>query len=84
MRALARRGQGLPLNTIIVAIIVIVVLVVVILIFTSNIKHSNDTLQSCTTQGGTCSGLTAQKCSDSGGHSLGKLDCTTGVCCVTV
>ena len=37
------RGQGLPLNTIIIAIIVIVVLVVIILIFTNNIKGSNDT-----------------------------------------
>ncbi|MFT4309946.1 MAG: hypothetical protein ACMXYL_05680 [Candidatus Woesearchaeota archaeon] len=32
-----RKGQGLPLNTIIIAIIVIVVLVVIILIFTGQI-----------------------------------------------
>lgn len=40
-----RRGQGLPLNTVIVAIIVIVVLVVVVLIFTSQSGSFNDTLK---------------------------------------
>lgn len=81
MRALARRGQGLPLNTIIVAIIVIVVLVVVVLIFTSNIKHSNDTLNGCLAQGGSC----APSCPSSTGTNIGKLDCTgSQVCCVSL
>lgn len=50
-----KRGQGLPLNTIIVAIIVVVVLVVIILIFTGQIGGVNTSLNSCMRAGGYCS-----------------------------
>jgi hypothetical protein len=40
-----RKGQGMPLNTIIIAIIVIVVLVVIILIFTGQIRIFGDTTE---------------------------------------
>ncbi|MFT4309947.1 MAG: hypothetical protein ACMXYL_05685 [Candidatus Woesearchaeota archaeon] len=39
-----KKAQGLPLNTIIIAIIVIVVLVVIILIFTGQIVIFDDTV----------------------------------------
>lgn len=51
-----QRGQGLPLNTIIISIIVIVVLVVIILIFTGNLGTTATTLRSCAAQGGACVG----------------------------
>ena len=49
-----RKGQGLPLNTIIIAIIVIVVLVVIILIFTGNILNFKNATNDCMAHGGLC------------------------------
>jgi uncharacterized membrane protein YqiK len=52
-----KKAQGLPLNTIIVAIIVIVVLVVIILIFTGQIGGINTAAQegqACRKAGGYC------------------------------
>lgn len=51
---LKKKGQGLPLNTIIIAIIVVVVLVIVILIFTNNIGGFARTANTCAAKGGTC------------------------------
>ena len=51
----SNKGQGLPLNTIIVAIIVIVVLVVIILIFTGQLGGF---------QGGLQSGEGTERCAD--------------------
>lgn len=39
------KAQGLPLNTIVVALLVVVVLVVVILAFTTNIGETNKTFE---------------------------------------
>lgn len=39
------KAQGLPLNTIVIALLVIVVLVVVILAFTTNIGQTNQTFE---------------------------------------
>ena len=50
-----KKGQGLPLNTIIIAIIVIVVLVVIILIFTGQINIFQRTANACLARGGFCS-----------------------------
>ena len=44
---LTRKGQGLPLNTIIIAIIVIVVLVVIILIFVNQAGGFQTAATSC-------------------------------------
>jgi hypothetical protein len=49
-----KKGQGLPLNTIIIAIIVIVVLVVIILIFTGQIKIFQLGANGCLARGGFC------------------------------
>lgn len=39
------RAQGLPMNTIVIALLVVIVLVVVILAFTGNLSGSNDAFQ---------------------------------------
>ncbi len=74
-----KKGQGLPLNTIIISIIVIVVLVVVILIFTGQITLFNKTATDCAARGGDC--VPADKCD----APMGALGCTAKgtdyVCC---
>jgi hypothetical protein len=50
-----KKGQGMPLNTIIIAIIVIVVLVVIILIFTGQINIFQRSANACLARGGFCS-----------------------------
>ncbi|MFT4309948.1 MAG: hypothetical protein ACMXYL_05690 [Candidatus Woesearchaeota archaeon] len=49
-----KKAQGLPLNTIIIAIIVIVVLVVIILIFTGQIRIFQLGANPCVARGGFC------------------------------
>jgi hypothetical protein len=49
-----KKGQGLPLNTIIIAIIVIVVLVVIILIFTGQLGDFGKAANACVQAGGYC------------------------------
>lgn len=39
-----KRAQGLPLNTIVIALLVVVVLVVIVLAFTTNIAGFNDSV----------------------------------------
>lgn len=81
-----QRGQGLPLNTIIISIIVVVVLVVIILIFTGQMLDNRRTLNSCAVQGGSC--ISPTQCTDQRGRDLGALDCQQGggtdICCVTI
>jgi hypothetical protein len=40
-----KKGQALPLNTIVIAILVIVVLLVIIVFFTSSVGESGDAIQ---------------------------------------
>ena len=40
-----KKGQGLPLNTIVIAILVILVLVVIIVFFTTNVGKTGDELE---------------------------------------
>jgi len=44
---MSKRGQGLPLNTIIIAILVLVVLVILIVIFTGKIGFFGKSLDEC-------------------------------------
>lgn len=73
-----RKGQGLPLNTIIISIIVIVVLVIVILIFTGQIGIFHRTAIDCQARGGYCT----DSCPHSPG-GFGRLDCPDAeeICC---
>ncbi len=74
-----KRGQSLPLNTIIIAIIVVTVLVVLIMIFTGQIRLFTTGLSDCQAQGGSCVSDTA--CPD--GFSKAPLSkCDSGVCCI--
>jgi competence protein ComGC len=44
INSLNKKAQGLPLNTIVIAILVIIVLLVIVVAFTSNFTKSNDQL----------------------------------------
>ena len=63
-----KRGQGLPLNVIIIAIIVLVVLVVLITIFTTRTGKFGQALEECRNQGGMCT-------ADCKGAVIGGVDC---------
>ncbi len=51
----SKRGQGLPMNTIVIAAIVLIVMVVLIYIFVGSMGQTTQKLQSCTEKGGHCS-----------------------------
>jgi hypothetical protein len=52
---ISNKGQGLSLNTVIIAILVLIVLVVVVLIFTGYFSRMfAPGVQSCTSRGGVC------------------------------
>jgi len=50
----SKRGQGLPMNTIVIAAIVLVVLVVLIMIFTGSMGQFTGKLKDCNQNGGIC------------------------------
>ena len=80
----AKKGQGLSLNTIIIAIIVLIVLVVLVMIFTGYFgKIFTPAVKSCATQGGAC----VAKCNEGsyGSPISSASDCPTGsTCCSKV
>ena len=92
-----KKGQGLSLNTIIIAIIVLIVLVVLVMIFTGYFgKIFTPSVSSCVTQGGSCVD-TATACQTSfgdQGRTVQAKDCKdtdttkageekpSGVCCI--
>ena len=78
----SNKGQGLPLNTIIIAIIVIVVLVIVILLFTGQMASWFHTTSSCEAKSGSCVSSKDQ-CS---GTVITEATCPqkNPVCCVTL
>ena len=74
-----KRGQGLPMNTIVIAAIVLVVMVVLILIFTGRMGKTTTELKTCLARGGICVG--EGKCDIAGGERLvGAGDCD--YCCI--
>ena len=79
-----KRGQGLPITTIIIAIMAMLVLVVIILIFSGKIRVFGGELVSCSGKGGFCTkpGL---KCAFGTQTTLQETDCSTGQnCCLPV
>ena len=76
----SKRGQGLPMNTIVIAALVLVVMVVLILIFTGRMGGFTQDIQQCTAKGGECVGI--------GGCTQGNIidgKCPgTDVCCVKI
>ena len=80
----SKKGQGLSLNTIIIAIIVLIVLVVLVMIFTGYFgRIFTPSVKSCTAQGGQC----ASQCNSGQlGNEISGADCPdkTLKCCATV
>lgn len=82
-----KRGQGLPLNTIIIALLVITVLVVVVVIFTGQTKNFTAGLRDCATSGGTCEAGTDQCPAGYSKAPLSSCDKKDGkdqTCCIKV
>ncbi len=50
-----KKGQGLPMNTIVIAAIVLIVMVVLIYIFVGGMSQTTTKLGSCAEKGGRCS-----------------------------
>jgi hypothetical protein len=68
-----KKGQGLSLNTIIIAILALLVLVVLVLIFTGQITITIGDMNKCSSRGGTC----MASCVDESGKALISM---TGTC----
>ncbi len=81
-----KKGQGLSLNTIIIAIMVIIVLVIIILITTGQLQKftqgvNNQANEDCINAGGLCTSQDA--CTNLGGKVYSSASCTgEQVCCV--
>ena len=78
-----KRGQGLPITTIIIAIMAMLVLVVIILIFSGKVRVFGGELVSCSGKGGFCA---ASKCAFGYQTELQETDCKgdTPHCCLSV
>ena len=80
----SKKGQGLSLNTIIIAIIVLIVLVVLVMIFTGYFgRIFTPSVRSCSAQGGQC----ASQCNSGQlGNEVSGADCPdkTLKCCASV
>ncbi len=81
-----KRGQGLPMNAIVIAAIVLVVMVVLILIYTGSMGNFVGDIQKCEAKGGEC---VAQSACTEGNIIEGNCDHIDDdnidnlVCCVT-
>ena len=77
----SKRGQGLPMNTIVIAAIVLVVMVVLILIFTGRMGKTTTELRTCLARGGICLDEEDETCDTAGGERLVDAgDCDR--CCI--
>ena len=80
-----KKGQGLSLNTIIIAIIVIIVLVIIILITTGQLQKftqgiNKQASDNCVEKGGICT--TQEYCNSIQGTATEDDTCGTKICCV--
>ena len=76
----SKKGQGLPMNTIVIAAIVLIVMVVLILIFTGRMGGFTQDIQQCTAKGGECVGT--EGCAQ--GNIIDGKCPGTQVCCVKI
>ncbi len=81
-----KKGQGLSLNTIIIAIMVIIVLVIIILITTGQLQKFTKGVDSqasdeCIKAGGYCTNK--DSCTGIGGKINNNLNCGEGLVCCT-
>ena len=87
----ATKGQGLSLNTIVIAILVLIVLVVIVLIMTGKLRETSKGLQEaerpyasgerCAVPGTLRTCRTSEDCADRSGINYGQLDCASQICC---
>jgi len=76
-----RKGQGLSLNVVILAILALVVLIVLVSIFSKQTGKSVNILESCAGRGGECR---SNGCLD-GEFKLGTVECSDKkICCVNL
>jgi hypothetical protein len=54
MRKISTKGQGMPLNVIIIAVICLLVLIVLIFIFTGKTGQFSKGVDTCASRGGVC------------------------------
>ncbi|MBA3064860.1 hypothetical protein FP803_05475 [Candidatus Woesearchaeota archaeon] len=74
----SKKGQSLPMNTIVIAAIVLIVLVVIIMIFTGRMGGFTHSVQDCVEQGGEC----VAACNiNEGILPIAGGECKTGTCC---
>ncbi|MBW2973342.1 hypothetical protein KY346_03035 [Candidatus Woesearchaeota archaeon] len=77
-----KRGQGLPITTIIIAALALIVLVVLIFIFSGKIRVFSGEMVSCTSKGGFC---TSKACVFGYQSEIKNTDCPSGQkCCLTI
>jgi len=80
----SKKGQGLPMNTIVIAAIVLIVLVVIIMIFTGSMGSFTGKIGNCAERGCVCRAST--QCADETEVLIGKTtDCEKfglPYCCV--
>ena len=79
----SKRGQGLPMNTIVIAAIVLVVMVVLILIFTGRMGQTTTELKTCLARGGICVATESECKVTEGEKIIEDTDCKDPlpVCC---
>ena|GEM_PF-5627671 len=76
-----KRGQGLPITTIIIAALALIVLVVIIFIFSGKIRVFGGEMVSCTSKGGVC----AKECTFGYQSEITGTDCPKGQkCCLAI
>jgi len=83
-----KRGQGLSMDTIVIAAIALLVLVILALIFTGKIGKTRVEMDKCDTQGGKCV-ATAVECSSEyqkvvSSYSCPDIDGQKQLCCVSI
>lgn len=78
---MSKKAQGLPINTIIIAILALAVFVIIFLIFTGKIRVFGGELASCTGKGGFC---TASDCYSGYQSEIKQTDCKDQKCCLSV
>ncbi len=76
-----KKAQGLPINTIIIAILALLVFVVIFMIFTGKIRVFGGELASCTGKGGFC---TSSDCYSGYQTEIKETDCAGTKCCLAV
>jgi len=68
------KGQGLPLNTVIIAVLAILVLIIIASILVPYFSRAPDTIQGCWASGGTCFNDSREKCYKSSPFSESGID----------